>query len=209
MIHTVVNSDSVSEKHRKYVYDIKWSKQYFFFAEGADLTIFNQDDKFLIDKDGRILLFKVILSLVNYIKEGNYVAFDQDNFKEWARDYTSEAAYTSYDLDHITDIISHPISLENISQDEIIELLNFINLFGDYAFQREQEDEYFLTLHDQKEVRTFFDFAYDNYVWDNPEHAGFRSLNELDYLRFDEEQFRATIQQMLRTFMDNAVVWEG
>ncbi len=104
--------------------------------------------------------------------------------------------------------VSRKVKLADLSIEEVMEVIHFINLFGDYAYQREAEDAYLLTLHREKEIRTFFDYAYDNYVWDNPKHAGYRSLKELDYLRFDEEAFRKTIRQMLRLFMDNTVVWK-
>ena len=208
MIQTEVNSDSISEKYRKYVLGMVLNSQLLYGLQGADTTTFNYDDKYLTDEHGAILLFRTISSVVDYIQKDHFLAFDRDNLLGWAQEYRGSLPYSTFNLDRIHSLIKSTISLHSLSQADTIEILMFINLFGDYAYQREQNDPTLLLLHRHREISTFFDFAYDNYVWDDPEHAGYRSLNELDFLRFDEAAFRRTIEQMLTVFTHHMVVWK-
>ena len=116
-------------------------------------------------------------------------------------------AYTYYNLDHVIHAAALPNLLKDMKPKDGIEVVNFINIFNDYAKQVDNED--LLKCYEDKNVSTFFDYVYDNYVWNLPEHRGYHSLNELDYLRFDEEKFREQVQRMLKLFMDNTVVWNG
>ena len=209
MIETKVNTDPISEKYRKYVLGLTIKDQFFYVLHGSDTTTFNGDDKFLVNSNGMILLFQTIPLLINYIRICQFNTFDSSNTLEWADEYKGKIPYSTIDFDRTFQIVNSPISLHAISQSDTIHVVDFINTFGDYAYQREKDDPTLLLLHRKEEVRTFFDFAYDNYVWDNSEHAGYRSLNEIAFLQFDELKFRKTIQKMLEKLTDSTTVWEN
>lgn len=192
MMDQIVNSDIVSEKYRKYVYKIVKDGLHWYVSERADMDTFNKDDKFLINKTGQILLFKDVASVVAQIKASQSIPFDKLRFKKWAQYYKGTEAYITYNLDTIQRIVSGPISLEDITKEETTELINFINFYSDYAYQREAENPMLLALYREKEIETFHDYAYDNYMWNSLEYSHMKSLNEIDYLQFDEKNFANT-----------------
>ena len=207
MITPTINSDPISEKYARCVIEIQWKQQVSFLLWGADTTVFNENDKFLVNRQGLILLFVEVESLIQYIRDNNFIAFDEETTKAWARQYAGSIAYSSFDFDHIRSSTQTSIDLNAISEQHTSTLLNFINFFGDYAHQREAEGRTLLTLYRRKSIETFFDFAYDTHFWTSPDDPGYQSLDELDFLHFDEEDFRITVRQMIELFMANTVTW--
>lgn len=201
--------NTLSEKYRRYVVELRYQQQRWYILWGPDLTTRREPDGLLVNRQGQILIFKEIAIVIRYIRQGNFLPYDAINFKRWAQHYEGAGAYSGSDLDRIDALATSPIQLDQLTKEEAIEIINFINLFGDYAYQRETQDTSLLVLHREHEVRTFFDYVYDNYVWDLPEHIGYHNLNELDYLRFNEEKFREQVRQMLESFMKNTIVWNG
>lgn len=204
MIESEVNTDVISERYRKYAVELCYRKLCVYPLYGADLATQNQDDKLLLDTNGQILTFEDIHQLKQFILSSKSLLFDRGNTILWAKNFAGKQAYSTYNLDYVLSIVEKKISLKKLDKLQTVEIINFINLFGDYAYQT--RDSTFLTLHQEKNVRTFLGYTYDSYVWDNPKHATYKSLNELDYLRFDPEEFISAIRQMVRMFVDRITV---
>ncbi|WKN42348.1 hypothetical protein [Tunicatimonas pelagia] len=205
MWEVTVNSDPISDEYRKYVIGICYESTQRYILWATDMSDQNELDKLWLDQQQKILLFDTISQVPQAIISNQYPLFDEKNFLAWANEYSSFCAYTHYNLDKIKLLVCNHVDLDSLSHSEAMTIVDFINLFGDYASQQEEDSPDLLSLHQQKSIRTFYDFAYDNYVWDSPEHSGYRSLNELDYLRFDQQAFRNAIRQMIEQFMVNTV----
>lgn len=203
--------DWISETYRKYALGITYHKESFYILDGHDMTTKDYEENYMVDQAHRIYAFRSIEQLRSFILTQKPLAFDQERLLLWAKHHKKTEAYSQFNFDEVRRLISGYIKLSELTKEQALEILNLINLFDDYALQRERAkgDRTLVVLRQEKEVDTFFDYAYNNYIWENPEYAGYRSLNELDYLRFDEEKFRENIQEMLKLFVDNTVVWEG
>ncbi len=196
-----IRVDNVSEKYQKYLLAFRRKKTSLNTLYGADVSTKNEDDKFLVDEHGNILTFETPSELKSRIlKNSNLLLFDQENVLAWAKYHEGAQPHSTFDLDHLLSTVDHLVRLPELTKDASIEITNFINLFGDYAYQT--NDEIFLNCHRKKCVRNFFDFTYDNYVWDSPHNTGFHSLQEIDFLQFDEEDFKKTVERMVSMFVN-------
>ena len=191
-----------SEAYQKYITGFFWCGNLWYALWGADFEN-HEEDKFLTNENQKILLFDNIGILKKYTSKSNVHSFDSENIRKWSLQHKDNNAYCTFDIDKIKNLANTPFTLSCISREDGMEFTHFINIFGDYANQK--NDQELLGLHREKDVRTFFDFVYDNFVWEAPEYAGYRSLNEIDYFQFDEERFRNTMQQMIELFMENVV----
>ncbi len=156
---------------------------------GADIND-NENDKFLIDSKYDIVIFKSFTRLREYVLSN--IVFDSKNSIEWANQNKIEMEpFYSIDLDEIDEIITY--SKEGIFQrDNANNLVDFINLFGDYAFQI--ENNILLSLFKNTSIQFVLDFNYDTEFWDS-EKSWIDKLNK-DLEKFDINAFKINLSRI-------------
>lgn len=155
-----INSDEISERFRKYIIRLVFPDKILFVLWGTDLN--NQDfDYLLTDNNGNIIAFKEIQGLLGYLRVDD-IKYDPVNTKLWAKGYNLNKAYTSYNLTSIIKIINNQsFELLHVKEAEALELINFYNLFSDYA--RQIGNDEMIPIIEQKDTQLFFDFAYSSF----------------------------------------------
>ncbi len=130
-----IEIDAVSEKYRKYIIGIYHEEKSWYVLWGADLSTKDETDKLWLNQHKEILLFDNIEAIRKVVLSHRYRLFDDNNLMQWAKDHASNQAYASYDLDRIKLVITIRNILKNIIPENCMEIVTFVNLFSNYAYQ--------------------------------------------------------------------------
>ncbi|MDN3604867.1 hypothetical protein QWZ00_17505 [Belliella kenyensis] len=163
----------ISEEYEKYIICFQFSGSKLYTAYGPDL---NSDggDKFLVDENFNILLFRSCDYINKYIQKNSENAnlFDAERLIKWAHLNDDFSCQASYDLDSVASLIRSTEIKYEYFEANIRCLLDFINLFKDYYYQI--NDNTFDKILGNSNLNTFLDFAYDGYPW----KSNFNSLEQ-------------------------------
>ncbi|HWA04908.1 MAG TPA: hypothetical protein VG961_00060 [Ignavibacteria bacterium] len=160
------------EYYRKYVICIILNKKKYFTLWGAD----NEDrenDKFILNKFGKIALFKNVTELLDLIKSNEIVLFDKSRTRRWmkkSKDILNKRLIDSisneyvFSLDQFLKIIptkkSNIVKLSPLKYNLFIDVVNIID---DYEFQIGNKS--LLKLRRNKNVNLFWEYCYDRVLW--------------------------------------------
>lgn len=129
-------------------------------------------DKFLI-LEGKILLFADESLLKSYVLNTTQPIFDKTNTRNWIQSEGEIEVMYSFELEKILSYLSDFISMA-FEQKVLNELVDVLNLIGDFAFQI--DDEELIGMYRGKLVQGYLDHFYDNHFW---------TVNEEDRVVFD------------------------
>jgi len=185
------NQDKASEKFRKYVIEIKFRGISHFTLWGTDSS---GCDRLLLDLKNRLLTFFSISELVQFIKRDRSLPLGFENAQLWAAEYTPSTPYYSYDIDDIKRIISDPnFDPTKPNAGDAFQMINFLNLFGDYAYQTNETKA--MSLVENKSIKSFFDLSYNNFFWKSDGKV--KSIEPI----MDKNQFVRTYDSMVHHFL--------
>lgn len=191
----MINSDPVSEQFRKYIIKLAITEHITVYVLwGTDKQ--NEDfDYLLANEDSKILGFKTIDSLLEYVNT-KHVPVDEKNTKEWARAYNSNRYYVLYDFPKLKSVLDKQnFSLRKILKEDALDLVSFYNLFSDYAYQTENQD--LLLLIRESNLQLFFDFANNTFFWSGGNRMEFIQKNGSE---FDEYIFIRNYLELISLF---------
>ncbi|GAB3341494.1 hypothetical protein GCM10027299_55750 [Larkinella ripae] len=191
---------SLSETHQKYIIQIHLQESIQYIVWGTDLSDSEQQDKLLVNHQQAILLFSRIDQIKEAIAQSTAILFDENNLIPWANSFPDSEVDTVYDLDYLLSLVNSELKQEQILQSPKLthDLIRFINLFGDYAYQVQQQD--LLKLRRKRQIRLFFDYSYDSYFWTlPPDELQRRQKRYIKAFRFTK--FKADMKRMLAVFI--------
>ncbi|WP_018619221.1 hypothetical protein [Spirosoma luteum] len=196
-------TEEINLKYEKWLIAFKLNTLVYYSAWGADSTD-DRNDKLWIDDQQRILLTEDSTKSIDAIISKALPAFDAENLTNWALEHKvnkssfKDSALTNFDnLIRKVDIIRYD-NLHKISPKVASDVVNFINLFGDYTYQT--KDDFLLKIHSNPSVRIFWEFMYDAYFWTIPPEELKERQEEL--LRgYDAGQCKEALQEMIRVFI--------
>jgi hypothetical protein len=170
--------NEISEKYKKFIIEIKINKVSRLFITGMDISK-SDDDFVLVDPSDNILMFENIEQIIDFVEMENDI-IDARNFKKWAQELIYEKPYISFDLDRITQKIRHSDSIVEIERNYLSQILDLINIIGDYTYQVKDND--LTTAIDDKPIEHFKEFYMDTYIWDNVESdVSAKNLNFIEF----------------------------
>lgn len=118
-------------------------------------------DKFIVTASNQIMGTNKLDTLIQYLKDHTKELPDPLHTLTWLSKIESLPYCNPYHQN--LSIIEYALSEGRFNKKSILETVNFINLYNDYAHQL--EDEELLMLSSSKEVRELWDFAYDEIIW--------------------------------------------
>lgn len=193
---SIIYSDPISEKYRKYVIKVRTAhKSSYYLLWGTNLE--NEDEDYLmLDSNNNIIVFSKIKTLIFYVKQTNDL-LDYFNTKKWAEEYRNNRAYTSYDLFSINSFLNEVNSVEEYEEENAKDLISFISLFSDYAYQL--NNSRYLKLYKEDNLEIFRDYLNLRFFWKTAEDSYVSELNEkirnLNFLKVKE-----LVKEMIFTF---------
>ncbi|WP_420148061.1 hypothetical protein [Spirosoma sp.] len=197
--------DAISGSYGKYFIGIRISGLEKYIVWGEDSTD-NRDDKILLDQSNNVMVFESIPNGLHYILNPNAALFDSQNITDWAKACLSIQPSSNYthDLDSIVaKIHSDQFNwLSACKREDCWEILNFIHLISDYAYQI--DDAYLLDLYQSESVRLFSDYVYDNYFWTIPEEE-LATRNDQMAWESHYPQFKQNVIDLINTFRSRSV----
>ncbi len=196
--------DKVDKKYNKWLTAFRLNTLIHYTVWGADSTD-GDNDKLWIDDYQRIILFEDPAKLFDAIVSKTFPTFDTENLVSWAlarRAYKfsdRDVALTDFDdLIRQAGVIRYD-DLQKVDPEVANDVVNFINLFGDYA---SQTNEYSLVkIWKNSSVHIFWEFMYDTYFWTIPSEE-LKERQEALLNGYEPEQCRKAMQEMIDTFIN-------
>ncbi|WP_286776772.1 hypothetical protein [Sphingobacterium sp. UBA2074] len=195
--------NNVSEQYRKYIVKIiSPFQQSLYLFWGTDLEK-EEDDYLLLDLKDKIIAFLRIQDLLHYVKLPGNILIDNLHSKKWALLFKGKMAYKIYDLGRLSTIMKHWKIIYDIRLDEAMEIIDFCNLFSDYAYQINSDD--LIALYENKDLNILLDWVNATYFWKTSDE---KYLAELRY-RMENLNFlisKDIIIKMLSLFIDHIII---
>ena len=201
-------TEEINVKHEKWLITFQLNTLVYYSVWGADSTD-DGNDKLWIDDQQRILLIADPAKLIDAIISKALPTFDTENLMSWALEHNvNKSSFKDNFLTNFDTLIRKADSikydnLQKINPKVASDIVNFINLFGDYAYQT--KDDFLLKIHSNPSVRIFWEFMYDAYFWTIPPEELKERQEEL--LRgYDAGQCKEALQEMIRVFTSRFLV---
>lgn len=197
---------AICDSYGKYFIAIKTGGNKQYLVWGEDATD-NHDDKILLDKTGKVLLFDSMYNALQYILKPSVKLFDSINMKFWAQACSERGTYLSctYDLDILTALVSTNqfADLQNSERADCLHLLSFVNVVSDYAYQT--NDQHLLHLRRSEPLEMFLDHTYNHYLWTVPEEGLAKQPSAMIW-QPNYTQFKAAIMDLINSFISRCAV---
>lgn len=186
-----------SEKYRKYLISIKTNGNNKLAIWGTDMSD-NEEDKFLANINGEILLFDSKREITETVSVYNEIVFDSNNFMKWVGNVQDEIEYASYDIDNLEKVLidNRPILKEGF-KDDCIDLLSFMDLCGDYAYQF--SDDSIKRLIENQNTSIFRDYVYSVFLWNEINLRREKAEKAIEN-NFDDRLFRNEMKNLIELF---------
>lgn len=160
------------EYYRKYVTCLILNKKKYFTLWGADIED-RENDKFVLNKFGKIALFKNVTELFDSIKNKELVFFDKNRTERWmnkSKDILNRKLIDSisneyvFSLDQFLKIIpSRKSNIVKLSPLKYSLFIDIVNMIDDYEFQIGNKS--LLKLRRNENVSLFWEYCYDRVLW--------------------------------------------
>lgn len=196
--------NEVDKKYNKWLVAFRLNTLVYYIAWGADSTD-GDEDKLWIDTSQRIILFEDSTKLFDAIVSKTFPVFDAENLVNWALARraceSSDRDETLIDFDDliVRAGVTRYDNLQKFDPEVALHLVNFINLFGDYAIQT--NDDLLLEIRRNPSVRIFWEFMYDTYFWTIPPEE-LKERQEALLIGYDAGQCRKALQEMIDMFIN-------
>lgn len=167
---TESHNNNVSEKYNRYILGVCYKDILYYTVWGADANTEQDDDKVLVNADGKMLLFTDINTLLEYIKQHIDELYDKERFAHWATEISKP--FSTYTVKYMDKLISLQ---QNMRDEQDVEtLVNCIHLLSDYAYQ--VDDQELISLYESESILGFFDAYMDEYFWQEANDHKFYDL---------------------------------
>lgn len=153
--------DKISEKYKKYLVEIKLNSKKKLFVSGQNISK-DYDDFLLLDIHGKILTFSNLDQIKKFILEDSDLP-DKDNLHNWVREFKSQKPYITYDIDKIFQNIKISTGFKELSKDALSQIVDLINIIGDYAYQVNHKE--LILLFEDKSIDLFKELFMDIFIW--------------------------------------------
>lgn len=167
---TQTHNNKVSEHYNRYIVGVRYKNVLYYTVWGPDATTEQDDDKVLVDTEGKMLLFADVNMLPEYIAQHIDELYDEERFKGWVEEVEKPlATYTINAMDRL-------VSLKQDMKDErdIEALVNSVHLLSDYAYQ--VCDHQLMELYESRAIADFIDAYMDEYFWEEANRPKFYEL---------------------------------
>ncbi|WP_138990705.1 hypothetical protein [Larkinella sp. C7] len=164
--------DEINIKYNKWVIAIHLNNVTYHTIWGYDSLTKNGDTKLLLDSKKNILLFKTRHDSITAVLTTEIPVFDTEKTTNWAKEiqkivnlYEDESVNN---LDHLQSIIErfNFENIDNIAPEDAQNIVNFVNLFTDYADQI--GDSSLLILWNNPAIKSFWEYLYNQFFWTIP-----------------------------------------
>jgi len=176
--------DKISEKYKKYIVEIKLNREKKLFVSGMNISK-DYDDFLLIDIHDKILIFNNLDQIKTFILENRDLP-DKNNLHKWVREFKSQKPYVTYDIDKIDHIIKTSSGFKELSADALSQIVDLINIVGDYAYQVNHKE--LILLFEDKSIDLFKELFMDMYIWkeniENPKSDLENLMKDIPYVDF-------------------------
>lgn len=160
-------------------------------------------DKLFTFKTGQIFATNSLNDLKNIIVQNYAVINEFENLNIWLNDFNNQVSskVTIYDINKIYDAVK----AQNFEIEILEGLTNFINLFGDYVHQND-DNKHLKPLADNKYIRKAWDYYYDSVFWPrfNDKHQ-FEAW-ERPPLKVNNAKLIQGLEELIRCFEDNITI---
>ncbi len=181
--------NEISEKYKKYIVGLKLNGEDKLLVSGMDITN-EYKDFLLLDKDSKVLLFNDFSQIEEYIL--NEELLDNNNLQSWVKELKNKKPYVSYNIDNILNAIEKAKDLRELNKDMLSQIVDFINIIGDYAYQINKED--LIVLYEHQLIDQFKELFMNDFIWklEVSDEAG---LNTVPW-----ESFRTAFEKLYNLF---------
>ena len=201
-------TNEINRLYSKWLISFRLNNSSFYTVWGADSTD-GDNDKLWVDNRERIILFRNPQLLVEAIETMSLATFDTENLINWA------LAQKKYDL--LTDNVSEYdfdnliVQIETINYEDLqsidskiaATLVNFVNLFGDYANQT--NDNFLLEICKNPSIRILWEYTYNANFWTISEED--LKNKQDDLLRdYDAEECKKTLHKMVSLLIERFLI---
>lgn len=208
-MNDTVKFDQSCERFRKFIIRLTINRVSYYALWGCDLSD-NEIDKLLLTNSGKVVLFKNPTVLFEAIKDEKVLTFDSIRTRKWALNSLKlkKDILTKFIRDNYSFNVNDLEQYSKIKKRELIQqsknkynlYINIINLFGDYAYQK--ESRVLLKLLKNKNIHLFWEYCYDRTVWRiNKEE--FDKLEKLFLKKIDVTDFRKNVKKLKEQFILN------
>lgn len=191
--------NNASNKYEKIIVKLKVKESEYYILWGNDFSDFD-NNKFLIDRDNKILCFSTISELFNFINNHIDIVFDLDKTLLWVEEFGSEDKITNMDFNIIYDF-SNKVEIEEYVPQCANKCIDILNLISDYVQQI--KDQKLIDIYFNENFQIVKDLLYLKYFWKSPSEQ----LDET-YQRFkqdfDYKDFRNSLIILIEVF-ENAL----
>ncbi|MGJ1421054.1 hypothetical protein ACR79T_15650 [Sphingobacterium spiritivorum] len=144
------------------------------------------EDIFLLDKEGYILAFDSLENVKNFINKSNKNASPliESEFISYKQLFSNEVTY--YSFPEIEKVFSRNKNINEIGENDTKMLIDGYNFISDYFYQI--KDEEYLLLRKNQNIEMFFDYSYYKYFWKKGKEwiELKKKLKSFDYAKFVE-----------------------
>lgn len=156
----------ISELYRKYIIKFKYSPNRFCYTMwGTDLS--SDDDFFLLDAQKKIVAFKQIKGLVDFVRQTEIELIDKKNTLEWALSNKIKRSYATYNFTSLIDILDSDKSIFEYDKQQAFCVIDVYNLIEDYANQT-NDTELSKLIH-SKNSRMIIEWFHAIFFWSKDE----------------------------------------
>jgi hypothetical protein len=197
-------TDEVNKKHNKWLIAFRLNTLTHYTVWGADSTD-NYNDKLWVDDCQRIILFRDPSKLIHAIVAKTFPTFDTENLVNWATAHRlyefsdgNDALFNLDDLLRQAGVIKYD-NLHKVDPKVGLDFVNFINLFGDYASQTNEDS--LLKIWRNSSVHSFWEFMYTAHFWTIPSEER-EERQEALLSDYEADQCKKVVQEMIDTFVN-------
>lgn len=200
--------DKINKQYNKWLVAFRLNTLIYYTIWGADSTD-DGEDKLWIDDHQRIILFEDPAKLIETIISKTMLTFDTQSLVNWAlkqKEYSfSDEQEALIDLDSLLEQTRFADFTNLITFDAgfAFELVNFINLFGDYASQT--NEDFLLKIWRNPSVHSFWEYMYDTHFWTIPAEE-LRERQEVLLRNYDTDECRNSLNEMTRTYINRSLI---
>lgn len=188
-----------SQLYQKWIIQIRanrLSKPLYLFW-GTDLTA-GDTDKFLVNDAAELVGATGIAQLFQYMKTNRELVIDPMRSLTWlaAVEQLDGLQGEVFDFQAIEEFIHG----KGLNKQLIQKLIDFINLYGDFADQIEEKA--MLELLKQREIKALWDFGYEEIFWKELSSGKEVSAVSLPKLAIDHDALRVAMDKLLAVFFN-------
>lgn len=160
-------------------------------------------DRLFTFKTGQIFATNSLNDLKNIIVQNYAVINEFENLNIWLNDFDNQVSskVTIYDINKIY----NAIKVQNFEIEILEELTNFINLFGDYVHQNDN-NKYLKPLTDNEYIGKAWDYYYDSVFW--PRFNDKQQFEAWERPPFKVNAMKLTqgLEELIRCFEDKITI---